>query len=265
MKYFKMEGPYDHYGRPNMWDENSPIKCVVDIRIRDNKETDPNKQVMLLIEPRSIQPDVYEKAVEVANRYKYIFTHDSTLLKILPNARPIIWGGVWCRYEEFDKNKLISMTSSDKEMCDLHIARKNIARKYKDKIDVYGTVDGGEYTDPFYTLNNYKYSVVLENYIDDLWFTEKILNCFAMKVIPIYYGARKINEYFDSDGIIICHSLGEIEMYIDYILSHKEIAEKMYNDKKKNIDINYELSKQYENFEEWFYTTYKNEIEEMFK
>lgn len=265
MKYLKLVGPYESYGRPEMWDKDSNIQCVVDSYILGNKETNPNKQVMLLIEPRSIQPNVYEQVPDLANRYKYVFTHDSKLLSTLPNAKPIIWGTTWCRCEKPNKTKLMSMVSSNKEMCELHIERKVIARKYKNKIDVFGTIDGGQFTDPIDVVKDYKYSVIIENYIDELWFTEKVLNCFATKTIPIYYGATKINEYFDEDGMIICHSVGEVEMYIDYILSHQDIAEKMYKDKQKSIDINYELSKQYVNFEEWFYKTYKDEIEGMFE
>ncbi len=264
MRYLKMDGPYNDYGRPKMWDKYSSVKCVVDTHIRGNLETDPNKQVMLLIEPRSIQPDVYEKALEVADRYKYVFTHDSKLLNTLPNAKPIIWGGVWCRCENPIKDKLISMVSSDKEMCELHIERKVIARKYKNKIDVFGTVDGGKRIDPLIAHEHYKYAVIIENYIDDLWFTEKILNCFATKTIPIYFGARKIQDYFDTEGIIICNTIGEVEMYIDYMLEHKDRAEQLYEEKKEHIDKNYELSKKYENFEEWFYKTYEKEIQEMF-
>lgn len=265
MRYLKMDGPYNDYGRPNMWDKNSPIKCVVDGNVLGNTEVDPNKQVMLLIEPRSIQPNVYNEVPNIANRYKYVFTHDSKLLSTLSNAKPIIWGSVWCRYEDFNKDKLISMVSSNKEMCDLHKVRKRIARKYKDKIDVYGTIDGGEYVDPFYTLNNYKYSVVIENYIDDLWFTEKILNCFAMKVIPIYYGARDIGKYFNEWGIIRCFDIDSIEHIINKLIDNPKYADYYYKAHESAINQNYELSKKYENFEEWFYTTYEKEIKEMFK
>lgn len=267
MRYLKLDGPYEHYGRPSMWDSNSEIKCVVDANMFSSLNYNPEKQVLLLIEPRSIQPNVYNELEQrkLWKKYKYVFTHDSKLLSTLPNAKPIIWGGVWCRCENPNKTKLISMVSSNKEMCELHKQRKKVARKYKNKIDVFGTIDGGEFTDPIDTLQNYKYSVVIENYIDNLWFTEKILNCFATKTIPIYYGARKIDEYFDKGGIIICNNISDLETHIDYILEHEDRAEQLYNEAKECLDTNYELSKKYNNFEEWFYRTYENEIEGMFE
>lgn len=265
MKRFKLNGPYKAYDNAELWGDNSGIQCVVDGHILGNQETDPNKQVMLLIEPRTILPTVYEFAPSVANRYKYVFTHDSELLKTIPNAKPIIWCSVWVRCENPDKTKLISIMSSDKEACELHIARKNLAKKYMDKIDAYGTFNGGVYVDTMLSLEHYMYSVAIENQIDDIWFSEKILNCFATKTIPVYLGARDIDKYFNKDGIIICHDIDEVEMYINYIVDHPDKAKEMYNERKEAIEENFEISKKYASFEKLFYDTYKNEIEEMFK
>ena len=264
MNRMKLVSYYTDYGNKDMWDSNSLVKCVCDEHIYSNVRE--GKQVMLLIEPRSIQPNVYEYALEVANQYEYVFTHDSQLLAVLDNARPILWGGVWCRSENPKKTKLISMTSSDKEMCELHKERKRIARKYKDKIDVYGTIDGGNYCDPIDTLENYMYSVVIENYIDNIWFTEKLLNCFATKTIPIYYGARDIDNYFDEHGIIHCDNINDVEFYINDILDHPSGWKEYYDMWQKDIiEKNYELSKQYEKFDEWLYRTYEKEINELFE
>lgn len=264
MNKMKLVSQYEHYGNKDMWDSDSKVKCVCDEQIYANKRE--GKQVMLLIEPRPIQPNVYEYALKVANQYEYVFTHDSQLLATLPNARPILWGGVWCRSENPKKTKLISMTSSDKEMCKLHKERKRIARKYKDKIDVYGTIDGGEFADPIDTLENYMYSVVIENHIDDTWFTEKLLNCFATKTIPIYYGARDIDEYFNVDAIIECKSIKQLENKIEAVLNNEDGFSNVYYEDfvQKAMDENYELSKEYENFDEWLYRTYEKEIGGLF-
>lgn len=269
MRYLKLVGPYESYGRPDMWDKDSKIQCVVDACIWANQEKDPNKQVMLLVEPRSIQPNVYDYAVRVAHKYKYVFTHDSKLLKELPNAKPLIWSSVWCRYDTKpeEKTKLISMVSSNKGMCELHKERKRIARKYKDKIDVLGTIDGGSFVDPIDTLQPYMYSVVIENYIDDIWFTEKILNCFATKTIPIYYGARDISKYFNEKGIIECKNIKELERFINIVITQPDNAKGLYNETymQNAMNENYELSKKYGNFEERFYEMYSKEIEGMFE
>lgn len=265
MNKMKLVSYYTQYGDINNWDSSSPVKCVCDEHIFSNARE--GKQVMLLIEPRSIQPNVYEYALQVADQYEYVFTHDSKLLNALPNAKPILWGGVWCRSENPKKTKLISMISSDKELCELHKERKRIARKYKDKIDVYGTIDGGEYVKPIDTLEPYMYSVVIENYIDDIWFTEKICNCFATKTIPIYYGARDISNFFEDRSIIICRSIDELEKRINDVIDLQDDYIEFYNEKDTQLALqeNYELSKQYEKFDEWFYKTYEKEIEGLFE
>lgn len=261
----KLISAYSDYGNKDIWDSDSPVKCVCDEQIYANKRE--GKQVMLLIEPRPIQPNVYEYALQVASEYEYVFTHDSQLLAVLDNAKPILWGGVWCRLEHPKKTKLISMTSSDKEMCELHKERKRIARKYKDKIDVFGTIDGGEYVDALDTLKDYKYSVVIENHIDNLWFTEKICSCFATKTIPIYYGARDIGEYFNVDAIIECKSIKQLENKIEAVLNNEDGFSDVYYEDfvQKVIEENYELSKQYEKFDEWLYNTYEKEIGGLFE
>lgn len=266
MKKMRLVSAYTDYGNKDLWDESSPVKCVCDEQIWSNVRE--GKQVMALIEPRSIQPNVYDHVLEVYDQYEYVFTGDDELLRVLPNAKPIIWGGVWFRSCHPKKTKLICIVSSNKEMCELHEERKRIARKYKDKIDVYGTIDGGKY------FNNnihkdYMYEVVIENDIQDIWFTEKLGNCLANKTIPIYLGARNIKDYFDTKGMIICHNIEEVEKAIEKVIDkpYKDngaIANYRILEESDILDKNYEISKQYEKFDEWFYRTYEKEIEELF-
>ena len=265
MKYLKMDGPYTDYGRPDMWDEESPIKCCVDTHTRDT-ECKPNEQVALLIEPRSIQRDVYLKMEKNYKNFKYVFTHDSKLLNNIPNAKPFIWGGVWCRCENPVKDKFMSILSSDKKYAELHRVRLRTALMFKDNgnVDVYGTCIGKR-VDPIQTHEHYKYAVVVENYIDDLWITEKILNCFATKTIPIYLGSPKISEYFNPDGIIQVHDEQELQNTIKLMTKHVSYYNEMYNEDyvQEAINENFEKSKNFEGFEERFYSKYEKEIGEM--
>ena len=266
MNKLRLISHYDCYGRKDYWDENSEVYAITDdfVMKDEYKSIDRDKKVALLIEPRAIVPEAYEYISKHYNEFKYVFTGDDELLK-LPNAKPIIWGGVWYREENPDKSKLISMVCSDKEMCDLHKERKRIARKYKDLIDVYGTIDGGEYVDDN-IHKDYMYEVVIENDIQDIWFTEKICNCFANKTIPIYLGARNIGNYFCESGIIKCNSPKEVEEWIERIVKTPRPSKVRYDlyEASGVLQENYELSKQYENFDERFYKAYEKEIGDMF-
>lgn len=269
MKYFKMDGAYSDYGRPDMWDKNSPITCYVDTHTRDVPDT-PDKQVALLIEPRAIQKDVYLKIEKNYKKFKYIFTHDSKLLNTLPNAKPIIWGGCWCRYyDNQPKDKFIGMICSHKKFTEYHRVRLRTALMYKDcdNFDMYGIYQDNERIDPMVAHDRYKYEVVVENQIDDIWITEKLIDAFATKCIPIYLGAKQVDKYFNTDGMIIVHDEKELQDTISQMLNNVETYNDFYNKDyvQKAINENYEKSKEYWNFETWLYKTYEKEIQEMFE
>lgn len=46
------------------------------------------------------------------------------------------------------------------------------------------------------------FHIAIENIFMKYWFTEKILDCFLTRTVPIYIGAEAIGEFFNLDGII---------------------------------------------------------------
>lgn len=258
---FKVHSLYDFYFCDNQYEEGKPYINVYNDRFVTEDVKKPC--VALLVEPRSIQPNVYKYMERNYQKFDYVFTHDSILLNRCPNAKPIIWGGVW-GYSNQNKTKAVSMVSSDKTMCDLHIARIQIARQLMDNplVDVYGTIDGGNYVDTETIYGDYRFSVAFENHIDDIWFTEKICNCFANRVIPIYYGARNIGDYFNVDGIIQVEQWNEIPQNISRIA---EIGfEEYYNHRKYAIEDNYKRVKKYEDFNTWFLNEYEEILNDLY-
>lgn len=177
----------------------------------------PKKRYAMFCEPETITPlsyTVFDKNKGLEKDFDLIFTHHAKFLEKFDNARLFnpfarIWGALEETEVQKDrimqiKNKNISVLSSNKIYCDLHKLRYEIAVKCKKEglADTYGTFDGGSFVSFDETVKNYMFSIVVENEIDDYWFTEKILNCFAFCCIPIYLGARKIDSIFNPDGII---------------------------------------------------------------
>ena len=123
-----------------------------------------------------------------------------------------------------------------------------------------GTYNGGErvWTEKIYS--DYKFSVCIENFRDDWWFTEKICNAFSNKCVPIYYGARKITELFDERGIVIVDNLNDIPKAVDRIMYDLDWE---YERRKEAIDANYEKVKAYEHFEDWFFNHYEEELQDL--
>jgi hypothetical protein len=95
-----------------------------------------------------------------------------------------------------------------------HKLRLRVAKDYSTRLDLYGGALGspriGSGSGPSgdwwrskeEALSDYMFSVVFENVKIDKYYTEKITDCFALGVIPVYWGTDKISDDFNSEGII---------------------------------------------------------------
>ena len=136
----------------------------------------------------------------------------------------------------------------------MHIVRKNLAFKCKNEglADTFGTFDGGAWVRPEDFLKNYRFHIAVENDITDYFFTEKITNCFAAQTIPIYIGAKKIDEFFNPDGIIqvSLDSLDDIERIL------AQCTPEEYEQRLPAVLENYERVKEYKNSYDFLYEKY---------
>ena len=173
----------------------------------------PVRKYGLLIESESIIPEDYElfeKHKGLDKDFDLIFTYSAKLLDKYDNARFVPFCGRIFYKEDIkpdahlSKTKNISILSSNKLMCDMHKLRYDIAHKCKREhlADTYGTFDGGNFVNIVDTLNDYRYTICIENDIKPYFFTERITTAFATGTIPIYYGATEIDKFFNPDGII---------------------------------------------------------------
>ena len=272
-----MYSKYNHFPRHNFIVGEPYIACYNDIYVKQKAE--PNS-VALLIEPRSLLPDNYKYIEDNPNKFKMIFTHDSILLSTLPNAKHILYGGVWSAdgstqagewgkenninpmFNDVEKTKDISFCSSNKEYCYLHKRRRQMAFQLEKDVDCMGTYNGGKKVSTYDIYAEYKFSVVIENYIDDFWFTEKICNAFANKCVPIYYGARKIGRFFDRDGIVQVSNLYDLPRVIRSI---KYDIDWEYGKRNKAIQNNYEKVKEFAVFEDWFFNRWGKVLDYLYE
>lgn len=216
----------------------------------------------LLFESQSIDPWSYRMAEELHDKFNLIFTHSSELLNKYSNTRWIPGGGVWIGGDHGkgevgikEKTKLCSMVSSDKSMCQLHLIRADIANQYKnhEKIKIFGTLLG-EWVEIHKTLDDFMFSIIVENFIDELYFTEKILNCFATGTIPIYLGARDIGQKFNKEGVLQFSSPDELESQIE------DMSPNLYKDRFDAIRDNLNEVKKYTTIEDFIIKNYSKEL-----
>ena len=215
---------------------------------------------VFLVEPEELhsfvdQPDGYNFIRNNYDKFDNIFTWDTDILK-LPNAKFLPWGGVWTE-SIGPKTKNLSIVASNKTFSNLHKQRYDLAwyMKKNNIGDTYGTFDGGSRVDPGVPLASYRFSIAIENYIYDYWFTEKICNCFATKTVPIYIGANKINEFFNKDGIIQVNNIEEIKELLKDFNYEEE-----YNKRKNAIEDNYKRVQEFKSPFNYLYKHYYNSI-----
>ena len=177
-------------------------------------------------------------------------------------------------YKIYDKSKLVSFIASSKLMCEGHQFRHDLHERFKKKnegvveveykgktyrkadesaIDVYGSILGKpfghnpgchlpfnapDWHDKSQALNDYMFSVVLENDQYDDYFTEKITDCFATGTIPIYWGTKTIGDYFNTDGII------QVSKDVEYINElTNSLTPEMYYSRIEAVKDNFERVK----------------------
>ena len=261
MAKIKLFSHYHHFPNHEPQEGDKYICCYNDIFTMKRKEI-LDTDIALLIEPRFIQPEVYTYVEQNYKSFKYIFTHDSYLLCNTPNAKPIVWGGVWAS-SDMPKYKGISMVASAKANNYWRSERVRLAKYLKDKengydVDVYGNFNGGPKADTLTIYGPYKFNICMENCIDDMWMTEKLMNCFANKTIPIYIGAPLAKFIFNSDGIILAKDVDDIL----HIIRELDI-DKEYEKRKYAVNENYEHVKAYANFENYFFDMYGYLLEDM--
>lgn len=256
----KMHSMYDHFPDRNPVEGEPYIDCYSDTYVTECKG--PGNNIALMLEPRSMIGEAYDYVNKHHGYFKWIFTHDSLLLSY-SNAILFTWGDVWLQTDQI-KNKGISLVTSYKNWCPLHNARLELADYYKNRpeVDVYygdwnnpniPTVDASEYLSP------YKFSIIIENDIDDFWYTEKILNCFSTKTVPIYLGARKIYQLFNADGIIQVNDWHDIPRIIEYLN-----IDEAYANRQAAIEDNYQRVEPYKvKWKERFFRDHEEKLERM--
>lgn len=217
----------------------------------------------MLTESRTIVPkdyEVFHRNRGLEKDFRYIFTYDDRILNEIENARfyPVA-AGIWNsemregRYREKDRD--LSILSSDKVMCELHRFRLELARlcKREGLADTFGRFDGGGYVEKVdETLNRYRFSMIIENDVSDYYFSERLTSCFAAQTVPVYLGARRIGDFFNTDGMILLGSadLEEAESLI------AECTRERYEAMLPAVLDNYERVKEYVNMQDYLYEHY---------
>lgn len=220
-------------------DGSGDVNLFVDSGIYEIKEFDKSKKnYAWLCESTAIRPDIYKYFFEDTTTkiapFEKIFTFNDNLLQINSKFEFVHPSGLWVKSDiNLEKSELISMITSDKKQTPLQKKRVKFAKKNKNKIDLFG--NGFNYIEKKEEgLQKYCYSFAFENDDTNSYFSEKILDCFAMKTIPIYKGTRNIQNFFNKDGIIFFDEF-----------KFKDLTFENYKNKLKAVNENFDLVREY--------------------
>jgi hypothetical protein len=209
------------------------------------QELNPEKvNCVWLLEPPVINGEHQINAIKNFKNFKYIFSSIKELSNSIDNFIYIPIGGTWMRDEDIkihEKTKNISTIFSWKTWNHGHRLRHTIYQQFKDtnKIDFYGSGCDNPIDFKVDGLKNYRYSIVIENSIESDYFTEKLLDCFLTGTIPIYWGTKNIENYFDVNGVIFINDESNLSSIIN------DLTDELYNSKLESIKTNFESAKKY--------------------
>lgn len=200
------------------------------------------KVSLFIREPRAVQQRYYFLVLFFARKFFCVLTYDSTLLRLLRNAIFVSAGDSWVvEKSDWNKSKLMSVIASKKNDLPGHKLRHQAIKFAQDnqiELDTFGRayhfIEKKEEA-----LSDYKFSLVIENSRQHSYFTEKIIDCFLQKVIPVYWGAPNIDEFFDKNGIVVCSKLEDIKK------AFTSLDQEFYEKRKAAIEANFQIGKRY--------------------
>jgi len=202
-----------------------------------------------ILESAAILPQVTDwvrmNSEKVMEKFDTIFTHNQDLIDI--DSTKFKWvpaQGTWIKnLKVYEKTKMISMISSNKNMCEGHRKRLEWVERFQGQVDFFGRGFSTEIKTKEEGLCDYMFSIAIENASYKTYFTEKLLDCFATGTIPVYFGAPDIGDHFNMDGIIVLDD-------------EFDVSDEIYYSKIDAIKDNLERTKKMEVLEDFIWETY---------
>jgi len=239
--------------------EDLDIVMAVDVE-PTRKELRPGvKKVMCcFFEPRGTRLS-NDYIISKQDQFELILTCDHILLEKCKKAVMFPFGMTWINKEDWEvcqtnKKFFITMICGGKNSMQGHRFRQEVWAA-QDKIktpktfykSAVSTPPGFEMNPPLLSDLPSKraafigamYHICIENACDKNYFSEKLMDCFVTKTVPIYWGCENIFEYFDYQGMIICSGPNHV------IYEANNVSPAKYERMMPHIEENFKRAQQY--------------------
>lgn len=206
------------------------------------------------------EQDIIDRSSEI----HHIFTRRKRILSECPNSSLMVFGTSWVSEGvEHRKRSTISFTTTSKRGTEFE-GENNDVDGYSLRHEVVNNLSSlkqesclpleywGSSRLPLrpdladYMLGDTKdfmfesmFNVSIENQRCDNFFTEKLIDCFKTKTVPIYFGTSDIGDYFDTRGMVIIDGIDDLYGAV------RDLNEDKYFSMMTYINENWERCQQY--------------------
>jgi hypothetical protein len=162
------------------------------------------------LEPEDIS-QVEKKLIKNHEFYDLILTFNNNVLSECSNAVLFTNNGVWTQESDTSQKKFaVSFLTSEKTMCDGHRFRVATFERLQQYLAGGGALPlpATMHKSPPYLSDKrsmlvpFQYAISIQNSRQHNYFSEILLDCFATKTVPVFWGCANIGQLFNSDGIL---------------------------------------------------------------
>ena len=207
---------------------------------------------------------LHDWVIQNKDLFNIILTQSDKVLNNCNNAIYQPFGHTWLKPDQYNKEhekkfQLSHLCGKLNKTYGHSLRHETLARQNEFSIplnfyDVYGdrsNIEDARLGKEF-IFGDSQFGVVIENTSHRGYFTEKILDCFLLKTIPIYWGCSNIGDYFDIDGIIPFNNVD------DLVYMSNNLDEDYYSPRKEIINKNWKLALEYVDYQQNVVNTITN-------
>ena len=245
---------------------NKPITLFIDHPPQTQDQLNLNPyNFMVCLEPNQLF-GIHDWVLQNQQMFDVILTWGESILSSCENSMFFPFGITWLDEPSIknltskEKTFEVSFLCGGKKRIEGHHLRHRLYHREKEILipkQWYYTLPDYDYNEGHHTITKQDnkppgfekqilwrsmFSICVENSSNSGYFTEKIIDAFLSKTIPIYWGCSNLEELgYDPDGYMYCKDENEI------IEVTNKLTPELYHSKKEAIEHNFNVAKHYSN------------------
>jgi len=245
-------------------DDNINVEIFID-QMPTTKISEGWIRIIKILEPfDDLKKKMFRYLRDCPDKYSFILTYHQDILDEFKNSMLSVTPTTWIPYGYEFNEKIFGVSSlvGNKHASpfspkldgyltrwEVHKLNNNIKIPTRFYLSSHSLVDGVDYEKSLILkesknpLFDTQFHIAIENTnkIKNA-FSEKIIDCFQTKTVPVYYGPSNIGDFFNMSGIIYCESTQDI------INKCNLLTPDVYHSMRDAIEDNYNRSMEYSSF-----------------